>query len=159
MPWAAAIMASAEPSTWRRSWSGLLRAEDTAFSRSLLPDWAADPIVAQHRHAHAPPDLRESARAVVAEAGMGDPAVALEHFLYFIDVQTDAFAEHTQLLAADLKAIRETLLQRPDFDPRMLFDYLTYFGPEGVALNNGLVGQVDVFRSVLVEEAREGHLG
>lgn len=126
--------------------------------RSLLPNWGTDPITSQHRHAQAPPDLREHARAVVAEAGRGDPAVALERFLYFVDVQTDAFAERTQLLAADLKAIRETLLQRPDFDPRMLFDYLTYFGPSGVAMNNGLVEQIDVFRSVLVEEAREGHL-
>lgn len=150
-------MSRAEPSTWRRFWSGLLRTEDQ-FPRSLLPDWATGPIESQHRHAQVPPDLHEHARALVAEAGRGDPAVALERILYFIDVQTDAYAEHSQLLAADLRAIRGTLVQRPDFDPRMLFDYLTYFGPEGVAMNNGLVGQIDAFRSVLLEEAREGHL-
>jgi len=127
------------------------------FRGKPLPNWETDPITSQHRLAKAPPDLLDLSRAVVAEAGRGSPLVALERFFLFVGGQADDYALKT-LPDVDLKSIRETLCQRDDFEIRMLFDYLTYFGPAGIAMNNGLVEHIDVFHAALVEAARGGHL-
>ena len=131
--------------------------EAPTFQGKRLPNWATDPITSQHRLAQAPPDLLEHARAVVAEAGRGNPVVALQRLYFIVGAQADDYAQRT-LPGVDLKSIREALLQREDFDDRMLFDYLTYFGAAGIAMNNGLVGQIDAFHAALVEAARGGHL-
>lgn len=126
---------------------------------NVLPTWSSDQIVSQHRLAEAPPELLPLARQVVERAGRGSVLVALERLYTLVGAQTDAYAaQFPELRRYDFAAIREELMSRRDFDESMLFSSLTYFGPAGVAMNNGLIEQIPVFVEVLEQAARDGNL-
>lgn len=126
---------------------------------AALPDWSSDPIVSQHRLADAPPELYPLAQQLIQRAGRGSLQLALERLYTLVGAQMDSYAaQFPELRRYDFAAIREQLLSRQDFEESMLFTSLTYFGPAGVAMNNGLIEQVPVFVEVLEQAARQGHL-
>ncbi len=126
---------------------------------NLLPDWSTDPISKQHHLAETPPELFPLAQQAIERAGRGAVHVALERLYMMVGAQADAYAaQFPDLRKYDLESIRNTIFSRSDFDESMLFSSLTYFGPTGVAMNNGLIEQLPAFIEALEQAAREGHL-
>lgn len=126
---------------------------------NVLPNWSTDPIVSQHHLAQTPPELSPLAHQLVERAGRGAVPIALERLYMMVGAQTDSYAsQFPELRKYDFEAIRNELLSRSDFDESMLFSSLTYFGPAGIAMNNGLIEQVPAFVNALEQAAREGNL-
>ena len=126
---------------------------------NVLPDWSTDPISNQHHLAQNPPELFRLAQELIERAGRGAAHVALERLYMMVGVQTDSYvSQFPELRKYDFEAIRNSLFARSDFDESMLFASLTYFGPTGVAMNNGLIEQLPAFVEALEQAAREGSL-
>lgn len=135
------------------------RRKPFGWNGTVLPDWSTDPICVQHRLAEQPPNLYPLLQETISRAGRGSMQVALDRLFLLIDAHTDLYAaDSAALVGLDLAEIRAQIYRRRDFDPRMLFTLLTYFGPAGVAINNALIEKVPSFMEALGAAAREGGL-
>lgn len=126
---------------------------------NVLPNWSTDPISSQDDLAQTPPELFPLAQQLIERSGRGAVYVALERLYMMIAAQTDAYvSQFPELQKYDFKTIRNELLTRPDFDESTLFSSLTYFGPAGIAMNNGLISQIPAFVEALEQAGLEGNL-
>ena len=123
-------------------------------------DFGSGAVTSQSDRASPPPDVLAVVAAAITEGGR--PGVATSKVLAAVDrvlsAQMDVYA--AQLAAVDGEAVRRmrrVLRGRPDFRYEMFFAGLTYFGPGGVAMANGLAEQLAVFVPELVTLIRAGH--
>ncbi|MGY0386389.1 hypothetical protein ACWZJV_05400 [Nocardioides sp. WG-D5] len=129
----------------------------TPVPSDLFPNWSTDPIVQQFpsRATTPPDDLFEAVSTILERGGGGNSLLAWERTLLILSVQIDRYAE--KLPDGDQMVIAKgQILARPDFDIRMLFDFLTYFGGFGIAANNALVEQVPSVLDAIAEAVAAG---
>jgi hypothetical protein len=123
-------------------------------------DFSTGPVLIQSDAATTAPDVIGIVRAAIAESNR--PDVDLTKVIAGVDrvlvAQIDVYA--TALPSIDRRAVKSMcaeLVHRNDFGFEMYFTGLTYFGPSGVAMANGLAEQFMVFVPELIELIRAGH--
>jgi hypothetical protein len=125
-----------------------------------IRDWSVGAIVKQSHLAVNAPDLRAYTHAVIAQANRqdrADPVKVLTGIDNVLSAQMDAYAKALTSVDADqVVAMRQALYARPDFHHGMFFDGLTYFGSGGIAMCNGLAGQLDNLRDGFVQLISNG---
>lgn len=125
-----------------------------------MRDWSVGPISKQSKLAADAPNVLTFAASAIEQAGRTDRAdmkKVLIGISRVLDGQMDAYAHALSSINANQVAeMRDTIYSRSDFRFEMLFYGLTYFGPSGVAMCNGLVEQLDAFQQELVGLIADG---
>lgn len=121
----------------------------------MLRDWSIGAVGKQSDLAVDAPDVPAFAASAAEQTGRTDRvdmAKVLAAIGRVLAGQMDAYAHGLSSVdASQVARMRDILYGRPDFRYEMLFDGLTYFGPDGVAMCNSLVEQLDAFYPQLVE--------
>lgn len=113
------------------------------FDGKPLPEWSISPISRQRPdQSEECPDVDHLVARVVEEQDRVDNVQIRSAFIKLIAWQMDDYLESLEkygnnpLRGIDFPDIRAKLIGRDDFEPQMLVEMMTYFGPAGVAGNN-----------------------